>query len=83
MPRSIFLIRAAQDVAPRVQALPQHMRGDPVVPMIRMPLGDGVDGPGAGVEVLVGQAQFALDSLAQLDDDDERVCTFVRPSRAV
>jgi hypothetical protein len=37
-----------------VQALPQGVRGDSIIPMVRVPFGDSVNRPIARVEVLMG-----------------------------
>jgi hypothetical protein len=66
-----------------VQALPQRVRGDGVIPMVRMPLGNSLNRPIARVEMLVGQGERAIDPLAQVDDGDECMCSLLRSCRPV
>src|SRR5215212_2533039 len=65
------------------QALPQGVRSDGVIPMVRVPLSNCVDRPVASIKMLMRKGKLPIYSLAQVDDGDEGMCTLVRACRPV
>src|SRR5262249_47620342 len=59
------------------------MRGDGVVLMVRVPLGDSLNRPIARVEMFMGEGKLPIDPLTQVDDSNQRMCPLVRSCRSV